>query len=145
MTQSALFDMTPVHLKARKEKPLDDICRNRHGGNPESEEANKRTNKEGDELRILGWFKNVEATCEEMTTGLGMPHQTGSARCADLKKKGFLIKTGERRPTKTGSPAAVLRLTTPEERKNLPGSVIGSTAPSEGANERSTRSPAANY
>lgn len=116
-------------------KPEPDICRNKHGGNPESEDANLHTDKERDELRVIEFLAATEgSTQDKVSEQLGMPSQTCSARCSDLKKKGILIPKPkaccdacgkgmsehsssskcnryigyERRPTRRGRPAAVL-------------------------------------
>ncbi len=52
------------------------------------------------------------AICDECEIALGLPHQTASARFTELKASGALVQSGEIRPTRTGSPAAVF--VTPE-------------------------------
>lgn len=95
----------------------DDVCRNYHGGNPESEAANAATDKQRDRARVLGQLKMRDMTCDELEVALGMRHQTCSARVADLKKEGRIVPTGLKRKTRTGCNAAVLRLRTPEHRE----------------------------
>lgn len=104
-------------------EPFDeDVCAGRHGGNAESVEAGNTYNvrsKMRDEHWILHWLKyEGPSTCDDLEVGLGMSHQTCSARCSDLKRKG-LIKPNpvpgdpiryERAPTRTGRMAAVLVL-----------------------------------
>jgi len=46
-------------------------------------------------------------TCDEVEDRLHMRHQTASARIKELKDKGLIFDTGERRLTRSGSPAAV--------------------------------------
>ncbi len=87
-----------------------DITARKHGGNAESEEANLRTNKARDRARIITLLRERELTCEEVSLALSMPYTTCSARLSELKKDGLAVATGERRPTRSGSPAAVLRL-----------------------------------
>jgi hypothetical protein len=41
---------------------------------------------------------------------LGLRYTTASARCSELKADGVIVTSGERRPTQTGSMAAVLVL-----------------------------------
>jgi response regulator of citrate/malate metabolism len=102
-------------------EPLDeDICAGRHGGNPESVAAGKETNRARDGRRILNELEGFPEglTCDELEQHLGMSHQTCSARCAELKKNAFIqLKwfpgtngRAEKRPTRTGSMAAVLVL-----------------------------------
>jgi hypothetical protein len=102
------------HDTDHRQLGLGDICRNYHGGNPESKKANLRVAsvKSFDRARILkflaeqGW---TGATCDEIETELKMSHQTASARCAELKEENEVIKSGTRK-TRTGCPAAVLIL-----------------------------------
>lgn len=89
----------------------DDICRNNHGGNAQSEVANVRTRKSRDRSRIYayvhaqGWRG---ATCDEVTHALGMETNTTYPRFSELKRDGDLIDTAQRRPTRRGNcPAAV--------------------------------------
>jgi hypothetical protein len=100
-------------------EPLDeDICAGRHGGNPESVEAGKATHRKRDCMLILHCLKTFwseGATCDELEQALHLSHQTCSARCADLKRKGLVrpkpLGDGyEKRPTRTGYMAAVLVL-----------------------------------
>lgn len=92
----------------------DDICRNYHGGNPESEIANTRTRKAHDIDRILAYLRaHADATCDEVEVALGMSHQTASARLAEMKRAGQVQLTGVKRRTRTGSPAAVVRIPPP--------------------------------
>lgn len=82
-----------------------DITRNYHGGNPESKEANNRTNKERDRAAILQFLLTVpDATCDEFEQKSGMKHQTASARFSELKREQLIVPTSKR-PTRTGSPA----------------------------------------
>lgn len=96
----------------------DDICRNYHGGNPESEEANEETIKSKDRRRIIDALFAAGLrglTCDELEVLLGMRHQTCSARCSELLRDGVIVRkptgldgTYMRRPTRTGCQAAVL-------------------------------------
>jgi predicted transcriptional regulator len=103
--------MTQMALGFTPPKPPDDITRNYHGGNPESEAANLRTNKSRDRAAIIAEVASRGdrgATCSEIELATGLSHQTASARCSELKRDGVLVVSGERRPTQTGSMAAVL-------------------------------------
>ena len=96
----------------------DDICRNYHGGNPESEEANLRANnnKGRDRTRIYLYLEDCPegATCDRIEVELGMSHQTASARCSELLREGLVRRKPrpgggyQRSSTRTGSPAAIL-------------------------------------
>ena len=82
-----------------------DICRNYHGGDENSENANGMTNKQKDRLAIMAHLETVEdATCDEVEVALGMKHQTCSARFSEMKKDGEIYPT-ERRKTRSGCTA----------------------------------------
>ena|ERR1700690_123951 len=88
--------------------------------NPESSTARTRTDTERDKERIRAYLSiagSTGATCDEMERELGLSHQTCSARCSDMLNRDETIirkpcsKTRyEKRPTRTGAPAAVLVL-----------------------------------
>lgn len=97
-------------MKLSQAQP-DDICRNRHGGNPESEVANQQTNKQRDSRMVMdALFQagGLGMTCDELEVELGMSHQTCSARCSELKRDGKVLTTTRRRETRAGCPARVL-------------------------------------
>lgn len=50
----------------------------------------------------------VGMTSDDVEETLGLSHQTVSARCTELKKRGLVIESGRRRPTRSGRNAAVL-------------------------------------
>lgn len=93
-----------------KQLTLDDICYNRHKGNPNSVKANQiaKKYKLGARQRIIECLENHEMTCEELEAFTGLSHQTCSARCSDLKRDGRIIETGKRL-TRSGSPASVYK------------------------------------
>lgn len=94
MTQPSLLD----HL---------DVCENRHRGSPESIAAHDRvvsTKREIHERILKAVKQRGSLTSHEIVRATGIPLQTVSARCSELKMVGKLIKTGERR-----NGAAVLR------------------------------------
>jgi len=78
-----------------------DICANRHGGNAESVDANKGTNKYGDCKTVLSILTLDDLTCEQVEDLTGMSHQTCSARFSELKRAG-LIEPTTRRKTRSG-------------------------------------------
>jgi predicted ArsR family transcriptional regulator len=47
------------------------------------------------------------ATCWEVENALGLLHQTASSTITRLRTAGYLVDTGERRPTNTGRMATV--------------------------------------
>lgn len=89
-----------------------DICRNYHGGNKESDDAFNQTKRHSqrDRETILRFGRSEGDrgfTCYEAEKYTGMPHQTASARISELKKSGHIIPTDRRRETGTGSMARV--------------------------------------
>lgn len=93
---------------------LFDICAKRHKGNENSVKAHKKSLGKAEENRrmILAYLEECGAngaTCEEMEHALKLSHQSLSPRCTELKAKNQVQVVGKR-PTRTGSPAAVLRL-----------------------------------
>lgn len=87
-----------------------DICANRHGGNAESVEADKMTDKHRDRATILAGLQVVpDATCEEISEGLNMRYTTVSARMSELKREG-LIEPTVRRKTRSGATAMAWRV-----------------------------------
>lgn len=95
-----------------KQLSIFDICRNNHGGNKNSETANKAISgmKISIANKILNYIRKQGgkgATCEEIEQQLGMSHQTVSARCSELKAKKLVVVTG-RRETASGCLADVL-------------------------------------
>lgn len=91
-----------------------DICANRHGGNPESEEAFLRS-PEGRHAhqRLIIWTiaKNEGArgiTTDEIAERLATTPNVVSGRMSELKRSGFLVPTDMRRVTRMGRMARVL-------------------------------------
>jgi hypothetical protein len=90
-----------------------DITRRRHGGNVESGEAADSIAPDKARMRsqVVAFVTArgaVGATSDEVEIGLGMRHQTASARITEAKALGLLAATGRRRPTRSGRSAAVL-------------------------------------
>ena len=76
--------------------PLPDICRNRHGGNENSELANLsiHSRKQIDRARILSYAEvmgNFGITVKEVIKALDLKHQTASARMSELKAEKDLV------------------------------------------------------
>ena len=51
--------------------------------------------------------------CDEVMRDLGLTHQTASPRFTELESKGWIRRTGERRLTRSGNPAAIYVYTEP--------------------------------
>lgn len=90
-----------------------DVTAHRHGGNPESDEAHASIVGDKARLRrmVLAYVRDrglIGATSEEVEHGLGLAHQTVSARITELKASRALYDTGRRRPTRSGRNAAVV-------------------------------------
>lgn len=90
-----------------------DVTASRHGGNRESAEASASIEQDKARLRrmVVQFVRDRGergATCDEIELGLGMSHQTTSARVTEAKAIGLLSRTEERRPTRSGRNAAVL-------------------------------------
>ena len=62
----------------------------------------------GDQQRVLRYIGDQGgATCDEAEVALQLRHQTASARFNDLKRAGLIVKSGRRRPTRSGRKADV--------------------------------------
>ena len=114
MTQQLLLlqDQTP---------PDKDICARRHKGSPESTGANKRIAplKEGLRRKVyvfISLFGPQGASCEDVERGLGLKHQTASARVSELRRDGWIASVG-RGKTSSGAGCTLFRALTPAERK----------------------------
>jgi hypothetical protein len=60
------------------------------------------------EARVLAYVKHSSGmTCDEFIAATGMPHQSASPAFTSLEQRGLLLRTSDRRPTRTGSMAAV--------------------------------------
>ena len=89
-----------------------DVCRNNHGGNENSEAANRTISGAKISLRqqILNYIRRQGrhgATCEQIEEALNMSHQTVSARCSELKAKKQVVSIGKTK-TKSGCTADIL-------------------------------------
>jgi hypothetical protein len=90
----------------------DDITRNYHGGNPESAAAHEDTKKymERDFACIIAYAKSCGyrgMTDDEAKAALGWDNSTCSARCSQLRAADILVRTNEKRLTRSGSWARV--------------------------------------
>ena len=92
---------------------LDDITRNRHKGNAESEEANTKIHptKEATRLAIYGYAatqKEDGVLADEVAEAFHCTHNHVAPRISELKREGRLVPIGKRRRTRAGSWARVL-------------------------------------
>ncbi len=90
-----------------------DITGNFHGGNPESVQAHGSivASKAHLRRRVVAYVASrgeFGATSDEVEVALALSHQTVSARITEAKAGGELVKSGDRRPTRSGRNAAVL-------------------------------------
>jgi hypothetical protein len=93
--------------------PNPDVCRKFHGGDECSEAANDSIQDQKEGLRELVrlWISACGyegSTCDEAEVGLGLRHQTASARMRELVQTGQVIKTRMKRETRSGRKAFVL-------------------------------------
>ena len=101
----------------RGDHPADPTA-NYHGGNRESVEAHESIAPRKRILRtqVVAYVAGREfaggATVDEIEQGLGLTHQTVSARVTEAKARGELVPTGYRRKTRSGRYAAVLKAPT---------------------------------
>lgn len=87
-----------------------DICRRKHGGNPNSEAANERAQKKRDGDRILAFLRfRGPLTCETIALEMKLPYTAVSARLSEMKRDGYVEETGKTRATTHGRQAAIIR------------------------------------
>jgi len=89
-----------------------------------SNEAYERLKKTGRaesyKLKIYEYIKtHGPKTCDELESLLNLSHQTVSSRIWQLKKDELIKDNGERRVTRSGSKAQVMRVTNDSDRKQL--------------------------
>lgn len=73
-------------------------------------DAEKTIQKENLEAIVLSFVQGRGlrgATCDEAEVHLGLRHQTSSARFTALNKRGDIVDSGRRRPTRSGRKAIV--------------------------------------
>ena len=78
-----------------------------------SEEAAARIEPNRLARQVLGYVRMTRwrgATCDDVEVGLGMRHQTASARCRELELARRIVKTQDKRPTRSGRPARVYKV-----------------------------------
>jgi hypothetical protein len=99
---------------------LDDICRNNHGGEEHSEEANKLVtpHKRAQHVKIINYVRDLPEgfITDEIQDRLGFPAQTIYPRVSELKKDGTLVPVldaegnQKEKPTRNGGGAGMWRL-----------------------------------
>lgn len=102
--------MTQLALFSQGRTDREDVCRRRHGMNPESLAAHRRTPKEDRYAKILDLLRIVRdtgLTCDELSQRLSVHPNQISGRITELRLMGKIRKTDQRRQTQTGSWAAV--------------------------------------
>lgn len=99
---SAENDSTQAQRAIRMEadtESLMDICKNLHGGNEQSEAANRRVQPHKLTVRekIFAYIVGSDGvTCEEIERALMIKHQTASARISELKAEKKILTNGTR-------------------------------------------------
>ena len=87
------------------------VCSSHHKGNQESVAAFnvvKPVTRSMRKLILKEFEQNPEGlTCDEIEAKLGLKHQTASARLRELVDGSELVRTTEKRPTRSGCNAAV--------------------------------------
>lgn len=92
---------------------MNDITRNNHGGNPESEAANQSIADVKEIVRrqveeFVDTRGDDGATADEAAIIFGSSHNHVAPRMTELLADGRLIDSGRRRPTRSGRSARVL-------------------------------------
>ncbi len=96
------------------ETNYDDICRNNHGGNPESEAANTGNTKKRDKFRrdLYAWWVEQgprgAITERALHAFADLRYSTVTARVSEMKRSGLLFKVGVSPTEYSGKMAAVL-------------------------------------
>lgn len=109
MNQQVIWDFMQRGINTQRK--VGDITANFHKGNPESVVANPTPNHKVSQLRTILTVIRArgDATSEEIETDLGLSHQSVSARFADAKRLGLIVKVGKRL-TKSGKNAGAWRV-----------------------------------
>lgn len=77
------------------------------GSSTKPPEKRKRLSGAGRIVNLASQRGRQGLTCDEAEILLGLNHQNCSARFGELRKAGLLVKTRQKRPTRTGKKAAV--------------------------------------
>lgn len=113
VNQPSLFDTLVAQSSvARWERK--DVCSKRHGGNPESEAAHEQVKSGKADMwqRILDWGRKQPQgfTASEATAAFGGNPNHVAPRISELLAQGRLVRTGEKRKTRSQCNAAVLKV-----------------------------------
>lgn len=87
-----------------------DVCARKHGGAATSADANRRVDKHTDRRLVLDCLHIKPRTLDECAEILACPPNAISGRFTELAASGLIIKTGERRPTRSGATAFVWKI-----------------------------------
>jgi len=75
----------------------DDICQNKHQGNPQSEVANRKVRKAKDRQYIIDYLKkNKFGTSKGIANVMGKQLNTVSGRFSELKADNIICETGDK-------------------------------------------------
>lgn len=112
MNNLPLWDYACENAVTDEFKLAYDICAKKHKNERHSVLANpRRMDKQKQIKRIVEALRRIgDATCQELEVILDLPHESCSARCADMKRLGLIELCGERL-TRSGRKAGVYRLT----------------------------------
>lgn len=114
MTQPSLFEAIVIP-KDNARFVQRDICLGRHGGNAESQEAHERVKAGKTDVwaRIMDYARSkpLGVTCDECAQHFGVSPNQISGRLTELLAQGRLVRTAERRKTRSGCMAKVLLVT----------------------------------
>ena len=79
-------------MKTVEQLLTDDICKNRHLGNEQSETANHKCDKDSDRQKVLEYFeKHDNGTSKEIARYLGKPLNCISGRLTELKADNLIV------------------------------------------------------
>lgn len=89
----------------------DDVPRGREETSQQAFDVHQQSGRRSTlQQQVLDYVReHGGATSDEVEVGLGLTHQTASARMNDLKRANLVVKSGERRPTRQGRNADVYR------------------------------------
>jgi hypothetical protein len=108
MSDPTLFDILPERTRKAHRQAHYDICRNRHGGDPASEDVNREIENSGakNRQRARVYAAIVQTgdnglTCKELAARWAVGMNTISGRFSELLKDGRVRKTDRRRGKST--------------------------------------------
>lgn len=111
MNQPSLFDVVAVERSPSRFVQRD-ICLGRHGGNAESQAAHEQVKSGKADMwqRILDWGRKQPQgfTADEAVAHFDCSANHCAPRISELLAQGRLVRTGEKRKTRSQCNAAVL-------------------------------------